>query len=89
MRHINLINGSMLPEIAPKAPTVTESFETEKIAKAYERSPGAAPFYKDTDQAIAAPIGFVPTEMVDVHVKEVCGGELYCLTFRKTAATAA
>jgi len=63
--------------------------ETEKIAKAYERSLGAGPFYKDRDQTIAAPIDFVPTEMVDVHVKEVCGGELYCLTFRKPAATPA
>lgn len=57
--------------------------ETEKIAKAYDRSPGAARFYKDRYEAIAAPIGFVPIEMLDVHVKEVCGGELYCLTFRK------
>jgi hypothetical protein len=38
--------------------------ETEKIARAYEHSPGAAPFYKDRDQTIAAPIRFVPTEMV-------------------------
>jgi ubiquinone/menaquinone biosynthesis C-methylase UbiE len=59
--------------------------ETEKIAKAYERSPGARQFYKDRCQTIAAPIGFVPTEMLDVHVKEVCNGELYCLTFRKPA----
>jgi ubiquinone/menaquinone biosynthesis C-methylase UbiE len=57
--------------------------ETEKIAKAYERSPGAAPFYKKRSATIVAPMSFVPSEMLDVHVKELCGGELYCLTFRK------
>jgi ubiquinone/menaquinone biosynthesis C-methylase UbiE len=59
--------------------------ETEKVAKAYERSSGAAQFYKDRFDAIDAPVGFVPTEMLDVQVKEVCSGELYCLTFRKPA----
>jgi ubiquinone/menaquinone biosynthesis C-methylase UbiE len=57
--------------------------ETEGFAKKYEKTPAAGAFYGYRPRTIAAPIDLVPREMQEVKTREICGGELYCLTFRK------
>jgi hypothetical protein len=56
--------------------------ETERVAKAYEKVPVSGQFYGARPEAISAPVDLVPGDMRDVRVREIAGGELYCLTFR-------
>lgn len=57
--------------------------ETEKHSKsAYEKIPFVRRFYKNRDKMISAPVELVPEEMLDIQVKELWNGRLYCLTFR-------
>jgi len=57
--------------------------ETEKHSKSvYERIPFVKRFYRNRNKIISAPVEFVPEEMLDVQVKEIWNGRLYCLTFR-------
>jgi len=57
--------------------------ETERVAGAYRRLParGAAA----RSRRAIDPLGFVPADMLDVRLKHVARGELYCLTFRTPA----
>ncbi|HVN80322.1 MAG TPA: methyltransferase domain-containing protein [Terriglobia bacterium] len=57
--------------------------ETEEVAKRYEKTVGTSAFYGNRPRVIAAPLDLVPKEMQEINVREICGGELYCLTFRK------
>jgi ubiquinone/menaquinone biosynthesis C-methylase UbiE len=57
--------------------------ETEEVARKYEKSAVAGAFYANRPRTIAAPAALVPPEMQEVKVREMWGGELYCLTFRK------
>ena len=57
------------------------SDETEAVRQRYEHSRVAGKFY---DQPrVAMPAEFVPPECREVRYREICGGELYVLTFRK------
>lgn len=56
--------------------------ETEKLAKGtYERIPLVGKQYKHRS-AIQAPVDLIPPGMQDLHVKEICTGLMYCLSFR-------
>ena len=57
--------------------------ENEALAKKYEKNPVTGAFYGDRKKAISAPVQLLPSEMQDVQVKDIVGGDLYCLTFRK------
>jgi ubiquinone/menaquinone biosynthesis C-methylase UbiE len=57
--------------------------ETEKVAKKYENSALAGKFYNEHSGVIGAPVELLPNGVKEVSVKEVCGSDLYCLTFRK------
>lgn len=57
--------------------------ETEDFAKRFENTAVAGDFYGGRPRAIAAPVDLVPGDMREIAMKEICGGELYCLTFRK------
>ncbi len=57
--------------------------ENEKLAKKYEKLPVTDKFYGDRKQAISAPVDLLPPEVQDVKVKDIAGGDLYCLSFRK------
>ena len=57
--------------------------ENEELAKKYENLPVTGGFYGNRQQAIAAPVDLLPSEMQEVRVKDIAGGDLYCLTFRK------
>jgi ubiquinone/menaquinone biosynthesis C-methylase UbiE len=57
--------------------------ENEELAQKYENLPVTAGFYGNRKQAISAPVDLLPPEMQDVKVKDLAGGDLYCLSFRK------
>ena len=57
--------------------------ENEDLAKKYENAPVTGGFYGNRAQPISAPVDLLPAGMQEVKVKELAGGDLYCLTFRK------
>lgn len=58
--------------------------ETEEAVKnGYERMPVVRNFFKGRERVVACPLGDVPAEMTDVTTKELFGGKIYRLTFRK------
>ncbi len=57
--------------------------ENERLAQKYENLPVTGGFYGNRKQAISAPVDLLPPEMQDVQVKDIAGGDLYCLSFRK------
>jgi ubiquinone/menaquinone biosynthesis C-methylase UbiE len=56
---------------------------TEKLARSYEQRPLAASLYWNRPAPCTPPIEQLPGGVHDVRLKEVAGGDLYCLTFRK------
>jgi ubiquinone/menaquinone biosynthesis C-methylase UbiE len=57
--------------------------ECEAAAQRYEKNPAAARFYGNRNDAISAPVNLLPPGMQEVRVKDIAGGDLYCLSFRK------
>jgi ubiquinone/menaquinone biosynthesis C-methylase UbiE len=57
--------------------------ESEELAQKYENLPVTSGFYGNRQQAIAAPVDLLPSDMQEVRVKDISGGDLYGLTFRK------
>jgi ubiquinone/menaquinone biosynthesis C-methylase UbiE len=57
--------------------------ENEALAEKYENLPVTGGFYGNRAQPIFAPVDLLPPEMQDVQVKDIAGGDLYCLSFRK------
>ena len=57
--------------------------ENEELAQRYEGLPVMNGWYGNRAQAITAPVNLLPPEMQDVQVKDLAGGDLYCLSFRK------
>jgi len=57
--------------------------ENETLAKKYEKLPVTDGFYGNRTQAISAPVDLLPPEMQDVQIKDIAGGDMYCLSFRK------
>src|SRR5579863_1267704 len=58
--------------------------ETERtIRENYQRTPVVRNSYERGSEKVQCPIDLVPPEMKDISAREICGGKLYCLTFRK------
>ena len=57
------------------------SDETEKVRAGFGKIPVAGGFYNR--EKIISPVEHIPSWCKDIEYKEVCGGELYALTFRK------
>lgn len=57
--------------------------ENKAFAQTYEKLPMAGGFYGDRKQAVSVLVDLLPPEMQDVQVKDIAGGDLYCLSFRK------
>ena len=56
--------------------------ETERTVRdSYQRTPAADT--RANPERVRCPIDLVPSEMKDVTAREICGGKLFCLTFRK------
>ena len=58
--------------------------ETERaIRQNYQRTPIVRNSFEPGTEKVRSPIDLVPREMKDIASREICGGKLYCLTFRK------
>lgn len=58
--------------------------ETERtIRQNYQRTPVVKDSFGEGTEKVQCPIDLVPSEMKETQVREICGGKLYCLTFRK------
>ncbi|HUI87987.1 MAG TPA: methyltransferase domain-containing protein [Anaerolineales bacterium] len=57
--------------------------EKEELAERYEKIPVMDGIYGHRVHAITAPLELLPDGMQDVQVKDIAGGDLYCLSFRK------
>jgi len=58
--------------------------ETERaIRENYQRTPVVRKSFEPGSEKVRCPIDLVPPEMKDISAREICGGKLYCLTFRK------
>lgn len=57
--------------------------ENETLAAKYENLPVTEQFYDQRKQAITTLVDLLPPGMQDVRVKDIAGGDLYCLSFRK------
>lgn len=49
----------------------------------FEHLPFAKYFYRDRRQAITPPVDLLPPGMLEVRVRELWGGDMYCITARK------
>jgi hypothetical protein len=58
--------------------------ETERTVRDnYQRTPGVRQSFEPGSEKVKCPVDLVPSEMKDITAREICGGKLYCLTFRK------
>ncbi len=57
--------------------------ETQKLAAPYEKFVNLGRPLSSRAKAIATLFRLVPQDVLGVDVKEICKGELFCLTFRK------
>jgi ubiquinone/menaquinone biosynthesis C-methylase UbiE len=57
--------------------------ENEALAKKYENLPVTGGFYGNRKNTITAPIDLLPAGMQEIKIKDITGGDLYCLSFRK------
>jgi ubiquinone/menaquinone biosynthesis C-methylase UbiE len=58
--------------------------ETERtVRENYQRTPIVRKAFGPGTENVHCPIEFVPAEMKEISAREICGGKLYCLTFRK------
>jgi ubiquinone/menaquinone biosynthesis C-methylase UbiE len=56
--------------------------ETEQITRRYDKTPLAGAFYGDQHELAQTPVECLPPGMLEVRVKRIANGDLYCLTFR-------
>lgn len=58
--------------------------ETEKVVnKDYTHNPLTRKYYAGQGKLASCPIDLIPAGMANVQTKEIVGGRMYCLTFRK------
>jgi len=57
--------------------------ETEQLAARHENKPFAKAFFKNRPRTIMPPAALLPNGMLEVDVREICGGDLYVLSWRK------
>jgi uncharacterized protein YbaR (Trm112 family) len=57
--------------------------ENEALARKYERFPVTGAFHGHRKDLSSAPVDLLPPEMQEVQAKNIAGGDLYCLSFRK------
>ena len=69
--------------VAKPGTKIVAGDENETLAAKYEKLPVTEKFYGRREKAIAAPVDLLPPGMQEVRVKDIAGGDLYCLSFRK------
>ncbi|MGO9204616.1 MAG: hypothetical protein ACLQBX_00245, partial [Candidatus Limnocylindrales bacterium] len=88
---INFFNDPMramdeMVRVAKPGTRILVVDETDQVAGAYRHLPSRRA--AATPRRPIDPLALVPAGMVDVRLKEVAHGELYCLTFRTPARAA-
>ena len=69
--------------VAKTGPKIVIVDETIKLMEAFTWLPGVRRLLEVYRDRFLPPVAFIPTDMIDLQVKEIIGGKLYCLTFRK------
>jgi ubiquinone/menaquinone biosynthesis C-methylase UbiE/uncharacterized protein YbaR (Trm112 family) len=63
--------------------------ETEKVVREnYQKNPAIKAYFPPGSEHVQCPVDLVPEEMEEIQAREIAGGKLYCLTFRKPAVSA-
>ncbi len=58
--------------------------ETEKVVReSYQKNPATKTYFEAGTERVRCPIDLVPQEMEEIRAREIAGGKMYCLTFRK------
>lgn len=58
--------------------------ETEKtVRESYQKNPAIKSYFPPGTEAVRCPIDLVPEEMEEITAREIAGGKLYLLSFRK------
>lgn len=58
--------------------------ETDKaVEENYQQNPATSKSFEHGSEIVRCPIDLVPKEMKEVTARELAGGKLYCLTFRR------
>lgn len=67
----------------PGAKIVIADETEEAVREIYQRNPLSKSYFEPGTEKVRCPIDAVPEEMQEIKVREIAGGKLYCLTFRK------
>lgn len=67
----------------PGAKIVIADETEEAVREIYQRNPLSKSYFEPGSEKVRCPIDAVPEEMQEIKVREIAGGKLYCLTFRK------
>jgi ubiquinone/menaquinone biosynthesis C-methylase UbiE len=60
--------------------------ETEKTVRdGYQKNPVIKSYFPPGTEAVRCPIDLIPEEMEEITAREIAGGKLYLLSFRKPA----
>jgi ubiquinone/menaquinone biosynthesis C-methylase UbiE len=95
--HIGGINFFSNPErairemiwVAKPGTKIVIADETEKVVREeYQKNPLIKSYFPPGTEAVRCPIDLVPEEMEEIKAREVAGGKMYCITFRKPARPA-
>lgn len=57
--------------------------ETAKVFDRLRSLPGASRMVRKYDERLAAPVKLLPKGLLEIQVKPIADGGLYCLSFRK------
>jgi len=72
--------------VAKPGTKIVISDETEKhVQSVYEKTPLLGKYFRGRQEAVSPPTELLPQGMLDVRLKELREGRLYCLTFRTPA----
>lgn len=72
--------------VAKPGTKIVISDETEKVVRdSYQKNPATKAYFPPGTEHVRCPIDLVPEEMEEISAREIAGGKLYLLTFRKPA----
>jgi ubiquinone/menaquinone biosynthesis C-methylase UbiE/uncharacterized protein YbaR (Trm112 family) len=74
---------SEMIRVAKAASKIVIVDETVKLMESLAWIPGVRKWLRESRESFSAPVKLIPEGMLDIQVKEIAKGNLYCLTFRK------
>jgi ubiquinone/menaquinone biosynthesis C-methylase UbiE len=73
--------------VAKPGTKIVISDETKDVVHDnHHKNPASEAYFPPGSESVRCPLHFVPEEMQEIKAREIAGGRLYCLTFRKPAA---